>query len=76
MSHQLNLGFRGTLTKSEKLLRVLADHDWHSTKELCRRVSHAFAGPIFKLRQSGYTIEKRYHLMREYQYEYRLAEEP
>lgn len=64
------------ITKADKLLAVLSDQDWHATKELSRRVSHAFAGSIFKLRRSGYTIEKRHHPTREYHYQYRLTEEP
>lgn len=76
MHRQLNLGFRATLTKSEKLLRILADGKPHSTKELSRRVSHAFAGSIFKLRRAGYLIEKQHHPTRDYQWEYRLVGTP
>ena len=76
MLRQRTLGLRATLTKSEQLLRILSDHDWHSTSELSRRVSHAFAGSIFKLRRLGYTIEKRHHPTREYHYQYRLTDVP
>ena len=76
MLRQRTLGLRAAPTKSEQMFQILSDGDWHSTSELSRRVSHAFAGSIFKLRRLGYTIEKRHHPTREYHYQYRLTEEP
>lgn len=66
------------LSKTEKLLYVLADGDWHSTKELSRRVGHTFA--VFKshlklrLHRNGRFIEKRRHPLQRYQYQYRLID--
>ena len=60
-------------TKKEKLLEVLSDGRWHSTKELVRRVGHTFAVAKFVLTFYGYNIEKRRHPNRPYQWQYRLA---
>jgi hypothetical protein len=48
-------------TRAERLLRVLSDHEWHSTKELVRRVGHSFAGAKFRLTgyRHHYDIESR-----------------
>jgi hypothetical protein len=60
-------------TNAERLLELLSDHEWHSTRELSRRISHAFAVAKFKLvHQERRRIEKRKHATRRYQYEYRL----
>ena len=59
-------------TNRERLLSVLCDGRWHSTKELVRRVSHTFANTKFKLVQSGYVIHKRRHPRRRFDHQYRL----
>jgi len=64
------------VTKAEKLLRILGDEDWHSTKELVRRVGHTFSGAKFKLVAYGYPIERRKHPNKKYQHQYRLPEAP
>ena len=64
------------LTKAEKLLAILDDHRWHSTKELARRVGHTFGGAKFKLVLYGYVIEKERHPSKVHQYQYRLIDEP
>ena len=61
-------------TKIEKLLIVLSDGKWHSTKELVRRVGHSFAVAKFKAMHYGYFIEKRRHPFRTWQWQYRLEE--
>lgn len=61
------------LTKVEKLLSVLSDGNWHSTKELVRRVGHSFAGAKFKLVFYGYAVDKRIHPTKARQYQYRLV---
>ena len=62
--------------KTERLLAVLVDSRWHSTKELVRRVGHTFAGAKFRLVAYGYSIEKRAHPDRIHQYQYRLLDVP
>ena len=59
-------------TKHEKLLQVLSDGKFHSTKDLARRVGHRFGGAKFMLMKYGYFIEKRPHARRRWQWEYRL----
>ena len=63
---------RSTTPKIERLYAVLADGDWHSTKELVRRVGHTFAGAKRQLTLAGYTIEKRPHPHRRHQWQYRM----
>jgi hypothetical protein len=74
----MNNETRRRLTKAEKLRQVLLDHQWHSTKELARRVGHTFAVAKRRLGLSPYfhTIELRRHQSKRYQYEYRLMREP
>ena len=62
------------LTKKEKLLNVLADGRWHSTKELVRRVGHTFPVAKYQLVHYGYRIETRRHPNRRWQWQYRLGE--
>jgi len=66
----------GRPTRAEKLLGVLADGDWHSTKELVRRVGHTFAATKFMLVRYGYNIERRPHPNRRWQSQYRLRSLP
>lgn len=68
--------YREGLTKADKLLALLKDRACHSTKELVRRVGHAFGGAIFKLRRRGFTIERTTHPTKRYQNQYRLTNEP
>ncbi|MFA5061653.1 MAG: hypothetical protein WC526_00725 [Patescibacteria group bacterium] len=64
------------VTKIERLLRVLGDHDWHSTRELVRRVGHAFGVAKFRLVHSyHYDIERRHHPARRFQFQYRLLKD-
>ena len=59
-------------TKTEKLLRVLSDGRWHSTKELARRVGHTFPVAKFKLTHYGYRVDRRPHPTKRWQWQYRL----
>lgn len=61
-------------TKSERLLEVLRDGEWHSTKELVRRVGHTFGGAVFKLRRFRHEVERQRHPSQRYQHQYRLTE--
>lgn len=61
------------ITKAEKLLTVLSDGDWHSTKELARRVGHTFPVATYKLRHTGHQVERRSHPTKPRQFQYRLA---
>ncbi len=63
-------------TKAEKLLSVLGDGKWHSTKELVRRVGHTFGGAKFQVVHFGYRIEAEPHPKKHRQWRYRLAGEP
>lgn len=65
---------REGLTKADKLLEALADRAVHSTKELVRRIGHAFGGAIFKLRRRGFTIARTAHPTKRYQNNYRLTD--
>lgn len=59
------------MTQLEKLSFVLADRDWHSTKELVQEVGHRFSATIHTaIKQHGYQIEKRRG--EDHQYEYRM----
>jgi predicted transcriptional regulator len=61
------------LTKAEKLLDILRDHDWHSTAELARRVGHRFGGVVYQLRQAGYIINRERHPTQPFQHRYRFS---
>jgi hypothetical protein len=64
-------------TKADRLLMVLDDRRWHSTRELSRRVGHTFAVAKYKLVHAyGYHIERRHHEAWPGQYQYRLVDEP
>ena len=63
-------------TRTDRLLAVLKDDDWHATKELIRRVGHTFAGAKFTLVARGYAIERRRHPRKRRQHLYRLVDEP
>ncbi|MFA5061537.1 MAG: hypothetical protein WC526_00035 [Patescibacteria group bacterium] len=63
-------------TKIEKLLNIIKDGHWHSTKELVHRVGHTFAGAKFRLLAYGYPVERRSHPTKKHQFQYRLVEHP
>lgn len=66
----------GRKTKIERLLHVLSDGKWHSTKELVFRVGHTFSVAKFKLVQYGYPVQRQKHDKKKYQHLYRLPELP
>lgn len=68
--------YRDGFTKADLLLGILKDRACHSTKELVRRVGHAFGGAIFRLRRRGLAIERKKHPTKRYQNQYRLTDEP
>jgi hypothetical protein len=76
MKPGLPLTSSGRRTKIEKLLHVLSDGKWHSTRELVRRVGHTFSVAKFKLVQYGYPVQRQKHHNRKYQHLYRLPELP
>jgi len=66
-------------TKAEKLFVLLSDHRWHTTRELSRRVGHAFAVAIYRLRHEPryhYDIERQRHPTKPFQHQYRLIDPP
>lgn len=61
-------------TNLEKAYRLLGDGQWHSTKELARRVGHSFAGTLYVIRHRDHNhIESRRHPRRPTQWQYRLT---
>ena len=46
------------MTHSEKILKLLADHDWHSFREL-NQIAYRYSARIHELRQQGYAFEIR-----------------
>lgn len=64
------------ITKDEKLLAILGDGTYHSTKELARRVGHRFSNVIYQLRRRGYTIECEPHPTKKHQHQYRFTNKP
>ena len=48
-------------TKVDKLITVLSDGKWHSTKELVRRVGPAFGGARYWLAKTGINVQRRAH---------------
>jgi hypothetical protein len=69
-------GETSRVTKVEKLLTILSDGRWHSTKELVHRVGHTFSFARFKVARLDYFVEKRKHTAKPRQYQYRLAGGP
>ncbi len=48
------------MTRLEKLQRILADENWHSTEELAQNLGHRFSATIhIAIYQYRYQIEKR-----------------
>lgn len=43
-------------TKIERLRLILSDGQWHSARELARRLGHAFGVAIYHLRHKGRQI--------------------
>ena len=62
-------------TKVELLHVILLDEQWHSTKELVRKVGHTFGGAIFKLRSYGYRVVRERQPGSRRQHRYRLVDE-
>jgi hypothetical protein len=61
-------------TNAEQLRLLLSDGQWHSTKELSRRIGHTFGFSIWKLRHEEHRdIERRAHPSCRYQHQYRLV---
>lgn len=72
MFHQPSL--LGRVPKTEKLLRILLDGQWHGTRELARRVGHTFIVAKFALvHRDGHRIESRRHPDYRFQWQYRLV---
>ena len=59
-------------TKVDKLITVLSDDKWHSTKELVRRVGQTFGGARHWLAKTGINVQRRSHKKKRWQYEYRI----
>ena len=59
-------------TKVDKLITVLSDGKWHSTKELVRRVGPAFGGARYWLAKTGINVQRRAHKKKRWQHEYRI----
>jgi hypothetical protein len=64
------------VTQLEKLYGILSDGDWHSTRELARRVGHCFGRAKFQLVAYGHTIELRPHPTKRWQRQYRMSDAP
>lgn len=76
MPRQTRIFFRkgSGQTRTERLLAVLLDGQWHSTTELVRRVGHTF--PVAKyvlIHVDGHEIERRRHPERRFEHQYRLV---
>ncbi len=59
--------------RRDLLRRALSDGNWHSTKELARRVGHTFGGAVYQLRSRGHDVERRSHPGGGRQHQYRLT---
>lgn len=55
-----------------RMLQLMSDGEWHSTKELINKISHRFSATMHVLRKRGYEFEKR-PLQGQQQYEYRIV---
>ncbi len=58
------------MTTLERLMRLLADGEWHPTEELVQEVGHRFSATVHVAKQRGHRIEKR--RVDKNQFEYRL----
>jgi hypothetical protein len=58
------------MTTLERLMRLLADGEWHSTEELVQEVGHRFSATVHVAKQRGHRIGKR--RVDKNQFEYRL----
>lgn len=76
MNNRFHAGESLRIIKTEKLLTILADGRWHSTKDLVHRVGHTFAFAKFKITRQGFIVEKRKHPGKPRQYQYRLEGGP
>jgi hypothetical protein len=59
------------MTTLERLMRLLADGEWHPTEELVQEVGHRFSATVHVAKQRGHRIEKR--RVDKNQFEYRLS---
>jgi hypothetical protein len=58
----------------DRMLQLMSDGAWHSTKELVEKVSHRFSATKHVLSKRGYKFEKR--RVEDQQHEYRLVVKP
>ena len=67
--------FRNHRTNVDRLLSILTDGRWHTTRELARRVSHSFGSAKFEINNSDrdVTIECEPHPSKRRQWRYRLV---
>jgi len=57
------------MTRLERLERILADGNWHSTEELVQNVGHRFSATIhIAIHQYRYQIEKRRSSGKQFEY--------
>ena len=63
-------------TNAARLLLILGDRKWHTTRELARRVGHTFGRAKFTLVHTGHEIERERHPSRLHQHQYRLEGGP
>ena len=63
-------------TRTDALLRVLSDHEWHDTDELAKKVGHTFGSAKFRLvsYRHHYSIETRRHPTKKRQWQYQLVD--
>lgn len=59
-------------TRADRLLRLLSDYEWHTTRELTAKVGHTFAQAKYYLKQHGFPIEREPHPSLRHQHRYRL----
>lgn len=63
------------LTKWQRMLFLLQDYKWHSSREIALKVTHRFSDCVFILKNKGIEVEKRlceYAPKGEIWYEYKL----
>jgi hypothetical protein len=55
----------------DRMIRLMGDGNWHSSKELAEKISHRFSATKHVLVQRGYKFEMR--RIQGQEYEYRLV---
>lgn len=55
----------------DRLVQLMSDGCWHSSKELVEEISHRFSATMHVLKKQGYKFDKR--RIEGQQYEYRLV---